>query len=318
MLAEWVEFDHLLRQPGDPDAPIAVSRNGRTFTSALVRQGDGTSIHYPIVQNQPVLIAFSRSLAREAIVAMGRSPVKRNPNWIRIAKGWTVGTAKSSARNLRKFRNCLAQAGGGHPLVLMVGAATRGAGTRDLYEDASVRQIAFDIYPSPQVHFVADAHDIPLASNSVDGVCIQAVLEHVLDPSRVVSEIARVLKPNGIVYAETPFMQQVHEGAYDFTRFTELGHRWLFRDFEAIDRGSLGGAGLSLYWAARYFMRGLTRSRTLGDLLSLPFMLAAAMDRLIPEAHRIDSANGVYFLGWRNGNGVSLDTLVGEYRGAQR
>ncbi|CAH2407660.1 hypothetical protein MES5069_620012 [Mesorhizobium escarrei] len=34
-------------------------------------------------------------------------------------------------------------------------------------------------------------------------------------------------------------MQQVHEGAYDFTRFTELGHRWLFRRFETISRGAL-------------------------------------------------------------------------------
>ena len=37
---------------------------------------------------------------------------------------------------------------------------------------------------------------------------------------------------SGIVYAETPFMQQVHEGAYDFTRYTVLGHRYLFKKFK--------------------------------------------------------------------------------------
>jgi SAM-dependent methyltransferase len=200
----------------------------------------------------------------------------------------------------------------------MVGAATKGAGTQALYDDANLRQIAFDIYPSPNTHFVADAHDIPLAGGSLDGVCIQAVLEHVLDPVRAVSEIVRVLKPGGIIYAETPFMQQVHEGAYDFTRFTELGHRWLLRDFETIARGSLGGPGLSLYWSARYFLRGLTRSRVAGDTLSLPFALAVMLDPLIPEAHRMDGANGVYFLGRLGGRHATLDTIASEYQGAQR
>ena len=34
---------------------------------------------------------------------------------------------------------------------------------------------------------------------------IYAVLEHVLEPNVVVSEIHRVPKDNGIVYAETPY-----------------------------------------------------------------------------------------------------------------
>ena len=144
-----------------------------------------------------------------------------------------------------------------------------------------------------RVSDIADARQFPLA---VDGVRIQAVLEHVVNPEQVLSEISRVLKPGGLVYAETPFMQQVHEGAYDFTRFTEVGHRWLFRNFETISRGALGGPGLSLYWAAKYFLRGLTRSRWLGDLLSLPFALAALMDGMIREDHKIDGGNWACFL----------------------
>jgi SAM-dependent methyltransferase len=49
-------------------------------------------------------------------------------------------------------------------------------------------------------------------STSALTVCwIQAVLEHALDPPVVVAEIYRVLKPGGLVYADTPFMQRVHE-----------------------------------------------------------------------------------------------------------
>ena len=50
-------------------------------------------------------------------------------------------------------------------------------------------------------------------------------------------EIYRVLKSDGIVYIETPFMQQVHGGKYDFTRFTYLGHRRLFARFQEIESG---------------------------------------------------------------------------------
>ena len=97
------------------------------------------------------------------------------------------------------------------------------------YPEPRIALVAFDIYASPQVQFVADAHHIPLEDGCFDAVIVQAVLEHVLEPGRVVAEIYRVLKPNGLVYAETPFLQHVHEGAYElFTRFTESGHRYLF------------------------------------------------------------------------------------------
>ena len=228
-----------------------------------------------------------------------------------------MGTANQSAAHFARFKGLLLEVSA-RPMVLMVGAATPGGGAGDLYEDAGIRLISFDIYPSPLTQFLADAHEIPLADASVDGVCVQAVLEHVLDPARVVAEIARVLKPGGVVYAETPFMQQVHEGAYDFTRFTELGHRWLWRDFEPVARGALGGPGLSLYWSARYFFRGLTRSRALGDVLSLPFAAAALADRFIPESHRVDGANGVYFLGRRRAEPIDGRALIPQYLGAQR
>ena len=319
MLAEWREFEHLMRQPGNPSVPIILYRDGRTITEAKSELSDARTADYPVVHGQPALIDFSCSLVRaDVLTASGISPIKRRPNWLRITKGWLFGTANLSARNVVSFRDHVLSHGIERPLVLMIGAATKGAGTDGLYETEAVRQIAFDIYPSAYTHFIADAHQIPLASGSVDGVCIQAVLEHVINPEQVVSEISRVLKPGGLVYAETPFMQQVHEGAYDFTRFTEVGHRWLFRNFETISRGALGGPGLSLYWAAKYFVRGLTRSRWLGDVFSLPFALAALMDGMIREDHKIDGSNGAYFLGRLTGTSISLSSIVDEYRGAQR
>jgi ubiquinone/menaquinone biosynthesis C-methylase UbiE len=123
----------------------------------------------------------------------------------------------------------------------MVGGGAVGSGIAQLYSDPRVEIIGFDVYSSSVTNFIADAHKIPLQDSSVDGVWIQYVLEHVLEPEKVISEVYRVLKLNGLVYAETPFMQQVHEQAYDFVRFTESAHRWLFRDFKLIDSGSATG-----------------------------------------------------------------------------
>lgn len=107
----------------------------------------------------------------------------------------------------------------------------------DFYSVLKENIVSFDIYDSVNVQFVADAHMIPFRNDIFDLIIIQAVLEHVLDPHKVVSEITRVLKLQGIVYAETPFMQQVHEGPYDFTRFTESGHRFLFKSYNLISSG---------------------------------------------------------------------------------
>jgi hypothetical protein len=93
-------------------------------------------------------------------------------------------------------------------------------------------------------------------------------LEHVLDPSAVVAEIHRVLKPDGYVYAETPFMQQVHERAYDFSRFTRSGHRWLFRQFDEIDAGPITGPATAFLWSMRYLLRALGAGENLAPYRS--------------------------------------------------
>ena len=315
MLVSLAEIEGLLRKPGTPDMPLTLRREGGAVVSAAAH-GEA----FPVVHGQPVLVDFPDSVVRPewfAAVQESYSPIGARRALLRALKGGLFGTADISRRNFSHFRDLVKAATPGRPLMLMVGAATKGMGTEILYEDEEISQVAFDVYPSSMTSFVADGHKIPLASESVNAVCIQAVLEHVLDPRQVAAEVARVLKSGGFVYAETPFMQQVHEGAYDFTRFSELGHRWLWRDFEAVARGALGGPGLSLYWAVKYFLRGLTRSKTFADFASIPFGIFPLLDRFIPEAHRIDGANGVYFLGRKGGGQPAVVGIVDEYRGAQ-
>ena len=56
-----------------------------------------------------------------------------------------------------------------------------------------------DIALHPDLTCVCDAHDIPFGDGEFDGVVAAAVLEHVMDPPRVVAEIERVLSPGGFV-----------------------------------------------------------------------------------------------------------------------
>jgi SAM-dependent methyltransferase len=182
-----------------------------------------------------------------------------------------------------------------------------------LYDAGDVRVCGFDIYASTHTDFVADAHRIPFADESFDAVWIQAVLEHVIEPHQVVAEIARVLRADGVVYAETPFMQQVHEGAYDFTRFTESGHRWLFRDFECLESGVVLGPGTASWWSLRYTLRALFRSHVLAEVLALPFFWLRFLDGLTSGVYASDAASGVYFFGKKGGSRLGPKELVAFY-----
>ena len=177
--------------------------------------------------------------------------------------------------------------------------------------------IGFDIYGSPITQFIADAHQIPLRNESVDAVVVQAVLEHVLDPWQVAREIHRVLKPNGLVYSEVPFMQQGHEGAYDFTRFTESGHRYVFRHFTRINSGVVAGPGTQLIWSIDHLGRSLFRSRSVGRLLRLLFLWLRFFDRICSPKFAVDDASAVFFLGRKSAHELTPKEIVAHYQGAQ-
>jgi SAM-dependent methyltransferase len=190
-----------------------------------------------------------------------------------------------------------------------------------LLAHSDVELVETDVHLGPRTALVCDAHDLPFEDGSFDAVTIAAVLEHVTDPGRCVEEVYRVLGPNGLVYADTPFMQQVHGGCYDFTRFTELGHRRLFRRFEAIASGVNGGPGMALAWAHQYFLVSFASSRRLRQMLTLlarfsSFWLLYFDRYLRRKPGAFDAASSFYFLGRKSSRTLSDRELIGLYRGA--
>ena len=226
-----------------------------------------------------------------------------------------TGTSRTTRANADKFRHLLTTANN-KPRVLVIGAGERGSGTESLWSDPLIEIEGIDIYLASSVDVVCDAHYLPYANESFDGVWIQAVLEHVVEPQVVVAEIYRVLRASGIVYAETPFMQQVHEGAFDFTRFTVLGHRYLFRDFEIVDAGGNKGAETVLAWSIRYFTWALTRSRFISRLVGLGMhVLLKPFAAILSRKALFDSSSGVFFLGRKSTTRVSHRELTKLYDG---
>lgn len=177
-----------------------------------------------------------------------------------------------------------------------------------------------DVAITKGVSLIADAHDLPFANNTFDLVVAVAVLEHVANPQRVVEEIWRVLKPRGYVYAVTPFLQPVHMGAYDFTRFTHLGHRRLFRMFSEEASGLALGPASVLAWSIRSLLISLSANKMYrrlanlsGLILTFPLKYIDYIARKNPAA--IDGAGGVYFFGRKQDAAISDRQLIKLYRG---
>jgi SAM-dependent methyltransferase len=273
---------------------------------------------YRYLLSKPLLVDFNESVLVEDNFhnKEGVSDVKRTP----------IGML-TDFRNLFRKKNHIANLNINllieklykieKPRILIVGGGEIGNGLNIFYNTFSKNIISLDIYNSKYVDIIADAHKIPFIDDYFDLVIIQAVLEHVLNPMVVVSEIHRVLKPEAIVYAETPFMQQVHEGPFDFLRFSESGHRYLFKNFTLIRSGYLLGVGTSLLWSISYFFSGLFRSRLVGKLFRLFFFWVSYFDRIIPDSFNIDGASGVYFIGKKAIECISENEIISHYKGNQ-
>jgi len=207
------------------------------------------------------------------------------------------------------------------PNILVVGGSTVGSGMESIVNSDSLNLVETDIYLGSRTDIICDAHDIPFEDGFFDGVIIQAVLEHVVDPYRCVEEVHRVLGEDGLVYAETPFMQQVHMGRHDFTRFTHLGHRRLFRKFTELKSGIVCGPGMALAWSFHYFLLSFTQSKPLRKLITVfasfsTFFLKYFDYYLVDKNGSYDSASGFFFIGEKNDTSLSDLELIKLYKGA--
>lgn len=206
-----------------------------------------------------------------------------------------------------------------NPRVLILGASIEGEGITDLLNSDKLTIIESDVSFGPRTQIILDAHTIPYLNEQFDCVIAQAVLEHVVDPYLCVEEIFRVLRPNGLVYIETPFMQQVHGGPYDFTRFSHSGHRLLLKNFKEIKSGIIGGPGTVLLWAYQYLFLSLFGYTNSLKLLIKFFTRLTGfwlkwIDKLpLNKRIELDSASGYYFIGEKTKESFNIKNIINYY-----
>lgn len=293
---------------------------------------------YPVVNRIPIFINEASSVFSISDIVKQPSPHSGSgatyPTSLRH-RGYLRAMWKACRRffpnvgkNYRAEQNyaqlaSLVKGAGTRPRLLIIGGAIGGVGARAVLGDPTIDVVETDVAVRSRTMLVCDAHDLPFADTCFDGTIVQGVLEHVVDPHRCVAEIYRVLIDGGLVLAETPFMQPTHLAPYDFTRFTHLGHRRLFRHFEELSSGPTCGPGMALALAYSGFLTSFCRSRWMRRIMQHFSAFSAFwityFDRyLLDKPGSYDTAAGFFFLGRKTvGYMLSDRELLTLYKGPQ-
>ena len=137
--------------------------------------------------------------------------------------------------NVRKFLSERGAAWGEKPGLVLDIAPQDHEGARPYFADAVIVE-TLDINPAAGATYCSDLCQINenIPASRFDIVVCTEVLEHVLNPFAVVSEIRRVLKPSGVLLASSPFNFRIHGPLPDCWRFTEHGWRALLSEFQNV------------------------------------------------------------------------------------
>ena len=196
-------------------------------------------------------------------------------------------------RNQRARRELLAQARADGWRVLNLGSGGR----------KQSAMVNLDVTPVTGPDVVGDGYHLPFRDSTFDLIMCDYVIEHVPDPEKFIAAARTALRDGGIFYFETPFLQPMHGGDADFTRWTRRGF------IKAATRGGLNvtksgihlGPAFTLFWVlnewlAIVFSFGVPALFKILNyifrwLLS-PLMIIDAMTLHLPGAERL--ASGFY------------------------
>jgi ubiquinone/menaquinone biosynthesis C-methylase UbiE len=96
-----------------------------------------------------------------------------------------------------------------------VGCGPRGD-VRAVLANAGYRWVGVDWEAAPAT-YLADVHALPFRDGAFALVASDAVLEHVRYPHLGIAEMARVLRPGGVMVGEVAFLQPFHASYFHMT-----------------------------------------------------------------------------------------------------
>lgn len=148
-----------------------------------------------------------------------------------------------------------------------------------------------------ELDYVCDITSIPVADASYDRVICTEVLEHVPHPERVITELARILKPGGILAITAPLISGIHMAPYHFcSGFSPYwyGHFMPLNGLQVESCRPNGGFFAFYGQESRRFLYMMTPRNRLGRALFFPFkaLLAIWFRLIMPVAcHYLDKTD---------------------------
>jgi SAM-dependent methyltransferase len=112
------------------------------------------------------------------------------------------------------------------------------------------------------------AYEIPAKDGEFDCALCTAVLEHLEEPDKAISEANRVLKKGGYAIYTVPLFWHLHEEPRDFYRYTKYGLKYLFEKngFEIVELKPLSGFCVTFGQELIYYIWRFRRGGKLNPL----------------------------------------------------
>lgn len=137
---------------------------------------------------------------------------------------------QKTAHRVAQAPGILFDMGGGSPFQGYISRSDIGPDTK---------YFCLDVSHAAQPNIAADLLHLPLASESVDNILCNAVLEHVKDPKQAIDEMYRTLRRPGFLMVSVPFIYPYHDRV-DYYRFTDTALYQLFSEFDRVRVEPLG------------------------------------------------------------------------------
>jgi SAM-dependent methyltransferase len=178
--------------------------------------------------------------------------------------------------------------------------ADLGAGGRKITPDT----ITIDFVNVDNTNIIADIHNIPIQDEIFDCIFCTGTLEHVEYPEKVLIEIKRIIKKNGLVYIDVPFMQCYHPDPVDYWRFTIKGIELICvrNGLKKIETGITIGSASALTWVLMAFFQTTFSNNLINKCLSNFFSILVTPIKYLDKytIHRQNSfitPSAVFFIG---------------------
>jgi SAM-dependent methyltransferase len=169
----------------------------------------------------------------------GKLRASRNPSEVSVSSRLVVDlVANSYERHLPLHAK-------GDLLDLGCGKIPLYIAYRKLVSSATCVDWANTLHPNPHLDLECDINDpLMFPDASFDTVILSDVLEHIRSPQDLLCEIRRVLRPDGVLLMNVPFLYWLHEEPHDYFRYTRHALQLLCKTsgLRVLHLEAIGGA----------------------------------------------------------------------------